>query len=267
MAFMAAFAFAAMFSVLLFISPLSGVIIEIPLLIFTVVSGTYVAWQSAQDAQKKALEKVRMQEAAGGEIEAGDREAATVAITPFATLLKRNALVALFYAPLVAVITGMAFGLMTGILLLTREVAENRTGASAMIRLLIPIPLFGWFIAVGYVWGPVTRFVDQRILHIKINLPESEESRQKRQMLEALNEGRKAMGLGGHSVNQQEFLAKYAGWHRAAAAAGAVYEHHCDSEAIRIIVGTSSGILGYLGVIVFLHCQTDVFVALMKDRG
>jgi hypothetical protein len=189
------FALAVVLGLMVFFDPLGILPFELALIVVAVLSVTYSTRHNAFEARKKVREKIQMQRATGTEIAPDDQKAADAIIPAFGALLKRNAVVAVFYAPVAAVISLIAFGLMFGIINFGRETAENRFGFEIILRLLLPFVLYGWFYGVIVSLGRVSRFVDNRILHVTIDLPEDEETRNKRRMREAMRSEMKQSGI------------------------------------------------------------------------
>lgn len=185
LAWLIAFFFASLFSAFLVYDPLGTLPLEVLLVTFTILSGTHVTRHTAFLAKREAAERIHVHQAAESEIAPDVLETANAVIPSYWTLLKHNLVVALFFVPLVAITSIVAFELMRGAYDFMLNTAQNRAGAK-FLSILIIFPILAWTAVIGRGGQWVSAFVDERILHTKLNLPVDEETRKRRRTEEIM---------------------------------------------------------------------------------
>ncbi len=173
MVVMSAFPFAAITSIFMLMFPIPGLLAEIPLILIILFAGTQVMRHQALEARQKAIDQVRIQEAAGAEITAKDAATAQRSVPSYNAMLKRNAIIAVFHVPAVAVITFVAFQMLRLLLDFGRNSGQSKDDAVLLLRLLIIVPVYGWLFTVQLSWRRIGKLVDNRLLRPVVEPPQS----------------------------------------------------------------------------------------------
>src|SRR5579859_7468709 len=121
-------------------SGLGAVAVELGLIGLTLLAETFAMRSHAVETQRQMAARVKMQQAGGVEVKPEDASVAEAKVPSFGAFLKRNAVVALLFAPLTLLITYVAFRLLEAIMSPSVEPGTHQNTSLEFLKILLLVP-------------------------------------------------------------------------------------------------------------------------------
>ncbi len=151
-----------------------------PLMIFALVSGTYLMLYDAHKGQREATARIQHQNATGVNTEAEDQDAANAVIPGYVQMLVRNLMVMVVYLPLVLIGTVIFTLSYQSAWVLYDLLGVYNAYLVLVFQVLTPFTFGIWLISVVVGWHLSARLID-RLTGRQISLPVSDKVRKRQE--------------------------------------------------------------------------------------